>query len=149
MKYPDDIEAAEWANCGPASLAAILDRSLAETKPLLDGFETRGYMNITHVTNALKAAGVAFKSRLKTRPTYGLAFIQWGGHEKKPAFAQYRFTHWIAVAGEMVFDINAPELVSWEEWTSVISVISKDEKWGNGTFFIRSAIEILNGKDVR
>lgn len=145
MKYPNDIETAEWANCGPAALAAILDRSLAETKPLLDGFETRQYMNITHVTNALKVAGVPFKSRLKSRPTYGLAFIQWGGHEHKHHRAQYQFTHWIAVAGETVFDINAPELVSWNEWQKVMSVVSKDEGWGNGTFFIRSAIEVLSG----
>lgn len=148
MKYPTDIEEAKWANCGPAALAAILDLSLAETRPLLDGFNQRGYMNITHVKNALDAAGVAFKGRLKTRPAYGLMFIQWGGHEKKPAIAQYRFTHWIAVAGDMVFDVNAPELVSWDEWQSVISVISKDEKWGDGTFIIRSAIEILDAEEI-
>jgi len=145
MKYPRDIEAAttEWdANCGPCALAAILDRSLAETRPLLNGFDKRGYMNITQVTDALRTAGVPFKSRLKNRPNYGLAFIQWGGHDKKPAFVQYKFTHWIAVAGETVFEVNAPHLVTWREWQNVMPAFARQAGWGDGTFFIRSAIEI-------
>lgn len=147
MKYPKDIEAAEeqWgANCGPASIAAILDRSLSETRPLLNGFDVRPYMNITHVKNALTAAGVKFQARLKTRPIYGLVFIQWGGHEKKRVFAQYKFTHWIAVAGDVVFEVNAPHLVSWQEWTEQMPDMIKEAGWGDGTFFIRSAIEIAN-----
>lgn len=145
MKYPTDIEQAadEWnANCGPAALAAILDRSLAETRPLLNGFEKRGYMNITHVTDALKVADVPFRSGLKTRPAYGLMFVQWGGHEKKHVLAQYKFTHWIAVAGEVVFEINAPYLVSWDEWAKQMPQIMKDEGHGDGTFLIRSAIAV-------
>lgn len=152
MKYPLDIDkaAGEWnASCGPASLAAILDLSLAETRPLLNGFEKRGYMNITHVQNALKAANVAFRPRLKTRPSYGLVFIQWGGHEKKPAFVQYQFTHWIAVAGETVFEVNAPYLVAWDEWKEQMPEIMKEAGAGDGTFFIRSAIEVLDKPQTR
>jgi hypothetical protein len=145
MKYPIDIEVAvqEWnANCGPCALAAILDRSLAETRPLLNEFDKRGYMNITQVTDALKSAEVPFKSRLKNRPTYGLAFIQWGGHGAKPAIVQYKFTHWIACAGETVFEVNAPHLVSWQEWQKVMPAFAKSAGWGDGSFFIRSAIEV-------
>lgn len=145
MKYPEDIETAadQWnANCGPCSVAAILDRPVSDTRQLLNGFDKRGYMNITHVQEALKAANIVFKGRLKTRPTYGLVFVQWGGHENKPAFAQYRFTHWIAVAGDIIFEVNAPHLVSWNEWVAVMPKIAQEEGLGDGTFFIRSAIEI-------
>lgn len=146
MIYPPDIEVAadEWnANCGPCSLAAILNLTLTETRPLLNGFDKRGYMNITHVTDALKAASRSFRARLKTRPQYGLAFIQWGGHEKKPAFVQYRFTHWIAFDGDTVFEVNAPELVPWGLWQTVMPEIMREEGHGDGSFFIRSAIEVV------
>jgi len=147
MIYPPDIKPAadEWnANCGPAAIAAILDRTLAETRPLLDGFEQRGYMNITHVLKALTAGNVLFQARLKKRPAYGLVFVQWGGHEKKHAFVQYKFTHWIAVAGDVVFEINAPYLVSWDEWQAQMPGLIQEAGWGDGTFFIRSAIEIYS-----
>lgn len=146
MKYPTDIDEAadEWnANCGPAALAAILDRSLAQVRPLLNEFDKKPWMNVTQIQGALKAAGVEFKGRLKTRPAYGLVFIQWGGHEKKPVFVQYKFTHWIAVAGDTVFEINAPHLVSWQEWQRQMPDIIKEAGWGDGTFSIRSAIEVL------
>ena len=145
MIYPSDIETAAetWnANCGPAALAAILERSLADTRSLLEGFEERRCMNISAVLKALRNANVVFKSRLKTRPSYGLVFIQWGGHEKKPAFVQYKFTHWIAVDGDTVFEINALRLLSWDEWQQQMPLTAKEEGWGDGTFFIRSAIEI-------
>lgn len=100
-------------------------------------------MNITHVQTALKAAGVGFQGRLKTRPTYGLAFIQWGGHGHRHHRAQYQFTHWIAIAGESVFDVNLPTLVHWNFWSKTLPAIMKDEGDGDGTFFIRSAIEVL------
>lgn len=144
--YPPDTEEAYelWnANCGPCALAAILERTLADTRPLLGNFEQRGYMNITDVNNALKSAGVPYQGRLKSRPTYGLVFIQWGGHENKPAIVQYKFTHWIAVAGDTVFEANAPELISWSEWSLVMPALAQDEGWGNGTFSIRSAIELI------
>lgn len=152
MKYPTDIEQAaeSWnANCGPCSLAAILDRSLAETRLLLDGFEQRGYMNVTHVLKALEAAGVKFWCRSRPnedRPACGLVFIQWGGHEKKPVRAQYKFTHWIAVDGDVVFEVNAPQLVSWDEWIAVMSKVSREEGFGDGTFSIRTSIQVRGFK---
>lgn len=149
MFYPPDIEAASdsWgANCGPSAIAAILNRSLAETRPLLNDFEQRGYMNITHVQNALRTAAVPFRSRLKVRPVCGLVFIQWGGHEKKPAYAQYRFTHWIAVLRDQVFDVNLPTVAHWNYWQKTLPSLMKDEGQGDGTFFIRSAIEILSSE---
>src|SRR5882672_1621758 len=145
MRYPSDLEQAadEWnANCGPGALAAILDLSLAETKPLLRRFEHCGCMNITDVLNALTAAQRTFTSRLKARPAYGLIFIQWGGHSHKPARAQYRFTHWIAVDGESIFDVNLPELVTWNDWCATVPRLMQEEGHSDGTFFIRSAIAV-------
>lgn len=146
MKYPKDIDRAieEWnANCGPTALAAILDRTLADTRPLVNGFDQRGYMNIGHVLAALTNAKVSFKARLKRRPGYGLIFVQWGGHEDKPIRAQYRFTHWIAVDGNRVFDVNLPTLVHWNYWERALPAMMKEEGDGDGSYFIRSAIEVI------
>jgi len=146
MKYPTDIdEAAElWgANCGPCALAAILERSLADTRALLDSFEQRQCMNIGDMQRALAAAGRAFTpKRLKAKPSHGLVFVQWGGHESKPTRAQYLFTHWIAVSQNTVFDVNLDHLVDWPTWEVTVPEMMIEDKRGNGTYFIRSVIEV-------
>lgn len=146
MKYPLDIEAAvnEWdANCGPSAIAAILDSPLSKIRPLLLSFDRRQCMNIGDVQQALSLAQVKFKGGLKVIPENGLVFIQWGGHERKPVRAQYRFTHWIAVNHGRVFDINLPMIVDWKEWEATVPKLTKDEGRGNGTYFIRSSIEVV------
>lgn len=143
MIYPPDIEAAEsWgANCGPAALAAILELSMSQVRPMLGDFESRQFMNLTDVKAVLTRAGRGFSSQSHA-PRHGLIFIQWGGHDHKPARAQYRFTHWIAIHDDNVFDINLPEIVSWAHWQGIIPALFKDEGHGDGTFKIRRALVV-------
>ncbi|HEY6231463.1 MAG TPA: hypothetical protein VIW64_09365 [Pyrinomonadaceae bacterium] len=154
MLYPNDIEAAadSWsANCGPCALAALLEVPVNQVRDVLDGFDQRKYMNITHMKNALDRCGIERHSLGKQLPQHGLAFIQWGGHEAKPHFVQYQFTHWIAVYPERsnvvdswpyVFEVNAPRLVRFDEWQRQMSRISKGAGWGDGTYFVRAGIEV-------
>lgn len=156
MIYPRDISAASdaWgANCGPCSLAALLDRTVASIKPLLADFDKRPYMNATHMKGALDIAGARYRVIGRKMPRYGLAFIQWGGHEHKHIYAQYRFTHWIAVDARLitkgdstelatVFEVNAPFLVAFDEWQRQMSRITREAELGNGTYFVRTGLEV-------
>jgi hypothetical protein len=146
MVYPADIEQAYnlWgANCGPCSLAAILNLPVNDVRKLMDGFERRGYSNITHIKNALDRAGVKYRSIGPRMPTHGLVFIQWGGHESKPAHVQYHHTHWIAYSRGTVFEVNAPYLTTFASWEEIMPEAVKEEGHGNGAYTIRAGIEIL------
>lgn len=149
MIHPPDIEEANqlWhANCGPCSVAAILNLPVNGVRELFDGFEHRGYANITHIKDALDRAGVNYYNAGAGLPKHGLAFIQWGGHEGKPQKVQYRYTHWIAIKGDIVFDVNAPHLTTLESWKDVMPQAIQEEGFGNGTFSVRAGIEIIEEK---
>jgi hypothetical protein len=146
MHYPPDIDEAwdQWrANCGPCALAAILGQTVMSVRPLFQDFARRPYVNVTHMKGALGMAGVRYRSLGAQRPPQGLCFIQWGGYEHRPIAEQYRHTHWIAVQGPSVFEVNAPELVSWETWIRVMPRLICEEKRGNGTFTIRTGLSVL------
>lgn len=153
MKFPTDIDEAyeQWgANCGPCSIAAILERSVNDIRPFLGDFESRRYMNITHLKNALDSAGVKYRSIGPNLPNYGLVFVQWGGHEAKPIRVQYRFTHTIGYkktdfGSGVVFEVNADEIVTWELWQRVMPQLVQEEKKGDGSFIIRGALEVFTG----
>jgi hypothetical protein len=150
MTYPPDIQQSYevWgANCGPCSLAAVLNLSVNDVRGLFDGFESRGYTNPTHLKAALDRARVKYRAVGPNLPRYGLAFIQWGGHETKPIKAQYRFTHWIGIAGEVVFEVNAPHLTTFQSWRKIMPAAIKEEGQGNGAYSIRAGIEVLSLKE--
>lgn len=152
---PPDVESAnaEWgANCGPAALAAITGKTLAEIRPHLDGFATRRYMNPTHMYAALCALKWNFVPIGKNLPAKGLAFIQWGGFESLPMGVQYQHTHWIAVSrsfagAEQIFEINACDTGGWvssADWKKVMPILIKENKIGaNGKWSVRTGIKVL------
>jgi len=154
MIYPNDIKVAsdEWgANCGPCSLAALLECPVAWARFLIADFDKRKYMNPSHMKEALSRAGVEHHSLGRQLPAYGLAFVQWGGHGGRPHFVQYQFTHWIAIEpgpGNVidslptVFEVNAPYLVSFDEWERQMPDIAKRGGLGDGTYFVRTGIEV-------
>jgi hypothetical protein len=118
---PPDSEGAFqlWkANCGPAAFAAILGRPVMDCRPFFPRFPARPWTNPTHMRAALTMAGVAHTVS-KAPITRGLAFIQWegpwSGNEARVLEA-YRHTHWLAVAGGMLYDVNAGWLTAadWE-----------------------------------
>lgn len=105
----------EWgANCGPHSLATVLAITLDRARELMPDFEGRGYTTPTMMLAALGRAGVVFtrKTRLKTPELCeGLNRIQWEGRWTKPGvppIVAYRYTHWVAKAGGMIFCTAVP-----------------------------------------
>ncbi len=146
-----DVEAAneQWgANCGPCSLAAILARDLDAIRPHLASFPRLRYMNPTHMYAALHSLAVPVSACGARLPRRGLAFIQWGGFESLPIRVQYQHTHWIAVHGRMIYEINSDR--GWVldyEWRAVMPKLIQEEVPGmNGKFSVRTGIEIPEAK---
>lgn len=87
-----------------------------EIRPHLLDFESKGYTNPTLMYDVLKGLGVEYQTTYRgdhplrgCELEFGLMRIQYGGPWTKPGVpmrARYRQTHWVAVAGEYVFDIN-------------------------------------------
>src|SRR4029077_3207218 len=114
---PPDVDQAhaEWgANCGPCAIAAILERPLADVRPLLGSFETCWHMNGGAISAALQRAGVRVGHWIKGDwpKRRGIAYIQICGPWDAPGVpvvAAYKHTHAVAmevVEGErMVYDV--------------------------------------------
>lgn len=146
LSYPPDTEAAyvAWnASCGPCSIAAIIGARVNEIRDYLEEIGYRGFMNVTDIKATLDIIpGYRYWSIGPQLPKLGLAFIQWGGHDHKPVKVQYAFTHWIGVEGKKVFDVNARELISWDEWQRTIPRLIQAHGKGDGSFRVRTGIEV-------
>lgn len=125
---PQDLSIAEvvfGANCGPASLAACLSQEVSDIMRYLPHFEdeNRRYTNLTAMKAALKAAAVKFEVTKCTLPSKGLALIQWTGPwTEKQFFSRWSllYTHWIAVDGQMFYDLHSKCWLHHEEWTAKV-----------------------------
>jgi hypothetical protein len=148
LHYPPDIDEAyeAWgASCGPCSLSAILGCTVADVKPFMEGIERRGYTNVTHMKAALETAGVRYQSLGPKLPTRGLCFVQWSGHDHKPIRVQYQFTHWFSIEDGWVFEVNAPNLVTWEQWQRMMPKLMEEAGRGTGGYRIRSGLALCRG----
>ena len=109
---PTDLSIASvvfGANCGPAALAACLGKEVAEIMRYLPHFEdeSKRYTTLTSMKAALRAASVIFEVKKHQSPVHGMALIQWTGPwTQKHFFSRWslRYTHWIAIDGEMIYD---------------------------------------------
>lgn len=149
----DEAQAAWKCNCGPASVAALLGLTCEQVQHAFPGHEGRGYTNPTHVQNAVMSLGRQAKAtwergdRKPPLPRFGLVFVQFGGPWLQPGVpigAAYRHTHWAAVNGEMVYDVNAEggwwPRVLWE--AEVLPWIASQIKRCNGSFYVRASYEV-------
>ena len=164
LYHPPDVTAAyeTWqASCGPAALAAVLHRPLAQVRHLLAGYDQRGYMNPTHMQLALGGARCWWQKLRpgEDGPSYGLAFVQWLGpwcDKGVPVAAAYRKTHWVGMAlcedtGLMLYDINACSEMShdgaWVPWRwwheEVRPEITKTIKAATGGSYIRWSCDVV------
>jgi hypothetical protein len=154
----------EWgANCGPCALAAVLGLTLDQVRPLVRGFEDRGYVNPMMMTDALARSGARWKAASLQRssdeslrfPDHGLARIQWEGPWTAPDVNNkrwaYRYTHWVGAARRKsaisIFDVNALGLCSgWmplETWSrDVVPMLLASIPRASGTWHITHAIEV-------
>jgi hypothetical protein len=127
---PSDVWEAynEWgANCGPGALAALAEMPVDQVRLYRPVHAFRGYMNPTHVEEALRNMGFSCE-KVKEPITAGMAHVQWSGSwEKAGPRVAYKYTHWIAyhrLEGIFwVYDINTFEAGGWlpiEEWEETV-----------------------------
>ncbi len=153
----------EWGcNCGPAALAAVTGRSLADIRPLMGNFEQKRYTNPTLMFQSLHRTGAAW-TELEGMPTFGLLRIQWEGPWTQPGVpirARYRHTHWIGIQQPLhaamlnqfhrdagIFDINAMNSggwISYHDWacTLVPWLLKQCEPRANGGWHVTHRIEV-------
>lgn len=154
-------------NCGPAALAAVLDRTLDEVRPLMGDFETKGYTNPSLMKDALYRAGAKFRvTALGYKiaggritfvgwPKDGLARIQWEGpwcDDGVPMAARYRHTHWVGArmrsdGATGIFDVNCMNngsgWVGHADWQRMlVPHITRQIPRASGGFHITHAIEV-------
>lgn len=148
----------EWgANCGPGAVAAIMDMSLDDVRPIMaaEGFEAKRYTNPTMMNAVLRRVGRPWRKIGATWPHYGLVRIQWEGPWTVPGVpmrVRYRYTHWIGAAisdGDVgVFDINCVNNGSgWlplSEWETILVpwLLKELYPMASGKWHITHAIEI-------
>lgn len=120
-----DAANAEWgANCGPHSIAAIMQLPLHAVRAVLGEF--KGWMSPTMVGAALRALGAPYglHKGLKTKALCeGVNRVQWEGRWLDPGvppLVAYHHTHWVAqVDGWVLCTVVSParwvRKSDWEE----------------------------------
>lgn len=140
-------------NCGPAALAAATAKTLDDVRPFLGAFESRGYMNITMMREAIDRVGWRIVRSGTSWPVegVGLVRIQWGGPwiiGGKPARWASTATHWVATYRHTsshlyVFDINGG-LMCVEHWElEVVPKILESIRRADGTWSISHGWQII------
>lgn len=146
-------------NCGPSALAAMLQLTLNEVRPLMGDFESKRYTNPTLMFQSLdRAAGLwHWRRRADTDwPAYGLARIQWTGPWTKfgvPARVAYRYTHWVGAIrdphrGVGIFDVNmlanGTGWASLEDWQSLLVpwLLKEAVPRADGGWFVTHSVEV-------
>ena len=147
----------EWgANCGPGALAAIMDMTLDEVKPIMQavGFEECHYTNPSMMNAALRLIGRPWRKIGANWPDYGLVRVQWEGPWTQPGVpmaARYRYTHWVgSFQGKNsrgVFDINCMNngtgWCSLDDWARVMApFLSANHLRATGGWHVTHGVEV-------
>lgn len=157
----DEAQAAAEAwgfNCGPGALCAVTGMTPAAIRPLMGDFEKKGYTNPTLMVEVLGRLPLLYRQTYRAdqpgvvmAPSpLSLVRVQWAGRWTDPGVpmrARYRHTHWVAVDGAEVFDVNAICAGGWipmREWTDgLVPWLLKEAVPGaTGEHWVTHAIEV-------
>lgn len=148
LEYPPDLEDEVrilGATCGPVAFAVISGKALSEAVTCFPAFEAGRWTSRTEMEKALLGAGLSYTRMPGVWPETGLCLIQFTGPwiYQKFAHAALKHTHWVAVLGQYVFDVNwggwLPQL-NWED--TVLSELIASRPRANG-WRVLTAYEIL------
>ena len=167
LVYPFTAEDAqraydEWGcNCGPTSLAFILQKPLDYVRDAIPGFKEKRYTSPTMMKSALASLCRTFTAGRPTKDAMfttkpALVRVQWCGPWTKPGANPkwaYRQTHWIVAwhqdeitpgpepwpfrrgVGDWVFDCNGG-IRAYQSWlTEIVPVIVADYPRADGEWF--------------
>jgi hypothetical protein len=110
------------ATCGPISFSAITGCSAREALLFFPHVRERPWTNRTQMERALFEAGFDHECKHMKWPTTGLCLIQITGPWTERRFEQaaLKHTHWVAVLGEYVFDINWGGWLPRKNWEEIV-----------------------------
>lgn len=165
-KAEAEAAAEAWGfNCGPGALCAVLGKTPDELRPHLGGFEVKGYTNPSLMFEVLRGLQVRHRQVFRSDAPkqeqlqlhLGLMRVQWDGPWTRPGVpmaARYRKTHWVAVCGDQVFDVNALSAggwISWDLWSTrlVPWLIKAAVPGGSGLWWPTHGIECADPEDWR
>jgi hypothetical protein len=132
---PWDVEIARYnfgANCGPIAFAVTARLEVCDVMQFFPHFadEQMRWTNSLQMRRALASAGIQAGATERSMPKSGVALIQWTGPwSDRSRFnrGSLRYTHWIAVDEDHVFDPNAGEWMSSAEWATNFAPSCVDE----------------------
>lgn len=151
------IAVRSWGcNCGPAALAVALNVPLEAVRVACEAVGFEGWMNPSLMLAVAEKLGRVIR-RADAFSGRFLWFVQWTGPwtdpdvmRKNPKWS-YRFTHWVAVerskdrrVPDMVFDVNAEEIITKEEWVRVVvPALVEPIKDANGLWEKRGSFKVI------
>jgi hypothetical protein len=148
LRAPTDVRLANdlfGSNCGPAALAAALSIQICDVMVIFEQFPERPYTTLSKMREALSNIGLHFEDSSRM-PCFGLALIQIDGPwSDLPGSGRWsaRYTHWVAVSGDQIYDINANAWTGrsdWESATLPLLIATYDRAVG---WHVKRGLEIL------
>lgn len=133
------------ANCGPASLAAVLSVQVCDVITLFDQFPDHPYTTRKKMEEVLRGCGLEFVLT-EDFPDFGLALIQFEGRWSRLAGSERwagKYSHWTGVSGAQIYDINADEWTDRAEWESTMIPILLAEYPGASGWRLKRGLRIL------
>lgn len=148
LSTPHDVHvarAAFGANCGPAALAAILSLGVCDVMQLFPQFPHRPTTAPRQMRRALAICGLHVES-IKEFPDFGLALVAavgpWSRWKSAGGWI-LRYTHWVAVRGREIYDINEAGWSSIESWSVAVASTFQGAWPKVSGWCVRLGLEIL------
>lgn len=121
LRCPTDLQLASRlhrANCGPAAYAATFERNVLEVMECFPQFPRKPYTTCAQMISAFSKSGHVVRKVNGLWPVDGVALLQFlgpWGNEKSPSSAALRYTHWVGVKRDLIYDLN------WGAWLPLLS----------------------------
>jgi hypothetical protein len=112
----------ENVGCGPVAFAALCGISATDLPLFFPQSPERAWTNRSQMEQAIAEFGWSFIKVTSGWPKLGLCFIHWCGPwtDRGYAHSVLQRTHWIAVIGDYVFDVNWRGWLPKENWEDVV-----------------------------
>jgi hypothetical protein len=118
-------------SCWKAALGALFGPKVVTR---IESCHETPWMNRTSMERALKDMGVKYRKVPGALPAEGMALVQWEGVPNTSHYRgnNLRHSHWIAVVGTHVFDVNWPAWIPLKNWEELVVVDAMSMKRATG-----------------
>jgi hypothetical protein len=116
------VDGVDRFGCGPVAFAAIAGISTDDVSHFFPLLDNHAWTNQRQMEAALKSFGWRYTRVADAWPELGLCLVHWKGPwtERRYPAAILPRTHWVAVVGDYVFDVNWRGWLPRENWEEVV-----------------------------